>query len=156
MSTNNQTSDLGSWPFWPWSTWMSSLGWPSSAIAPQNLNQPILPGWMIGNSIVVNETNSSSPETEQKIVANESYGRQLGRVIDALAVLIEERRPGSPQPTALNDLIALRDKVNDIKAEVEATRGQRIEAQLASLKTRSPDEYRRILSLLKTDLAEAS
>jgi len=155
MNASTQPRNMQS-PFWPWSAWMTPWMWPSSATVPQSLTQPILPGWMIGNSIEINETNSTSPEAEQKIVAAESYGRQLGRVIDALAVLIDERPPGSPQVSALNDLIALRDKVEGIKAEVEASRSQCIEADLASLKQRDPDEYQRILSVLKADLTAAS
>src|SRR5438128_301501 len=59
--------------------------------APQSLNQPVLPGWTFGNVITVTEKNSRSPQTEREIVAEHSYGRQLGRLTQALADLIEER-----------------------------------------------------------------
>ena len=59
-------------------------GYPSASSAPQTLNQPILPGWLPGNTVNVTEENSSSPETEQKIVESHSYGQQLGRVLDVV------------------------------------------------------------------------
>jgi hypothetical protein len=135
---------------------MTPWTWQSPVAAPQNLTQPILPGWVVGNSITVNETNSSSPEAEREIVAAESYGRQLGRVIDALAVLIGERPAGLPHKEALDNLIELRKKVAGIKVKVEASRGRRIVADLASLKRHSPDEYKRVLAELKADIAQAS
>ena len=56
----------------------------SAAFAPQNLAQPILPGWTFN----INSNNSSSPQTEAEVLQHHSYGRQLGRIADALAVLV--------------------------------------------------------------------
>ena len=50
---------------------------------------------------------SSAPDTERDIVSVESYGRQLGRVIDALAESIKERLKSAPQKLALNVLVSL-------------------------------------------------
>jgi hypothetical protein len=69
------------------------------------------PGWTFGN-LIVNDQNSSAPDTEQDIVAADSYGRQLGRVIDALVELIEER-PNWKQQPALKELVALHAKRTD-------------------------------------------
>src|SRR5260370_41076569 len=89
MSSDSQLSNP---PTWDWPSWMKgSMPNPLDIFAaPQNVAQSILPGWVFGSVINVTEQNSSAPDTEREIVATHSYGRQLGRVIDALAVLIAE------------------------------------------------------------------
>ena len=62
--------------------------WPAS-LAPQSLTQPINPGWSFGNVINVTEQNSTAPDTEQEILRHHSYGRQIGRMMDAVALLLE-------------------------------------------------------------------
>ena len=58
-------------------------------LVPQTLVQPILPGWTLN----VNAFNSSAPQTEAEIVQRHSYGRQLGRIAEALAALLDDRDP---------------------------------------------------------------
>jgi hypothetical protein len=130
---------------------MDAMRGSAAALAPQSLVQPILPGWTFGNLINVTEANSSSPETERNIVARESYGRQLGRVIDALEVLIRERPADAPQDPALDELASLGRRIREIKMQSRASRVERIEADLARLKKECPDEYRRIASSLTSD-----
>lgn len=148
------TEDPGSqtWPYWWWPGWMmDAMRASATALAPQSLVQPILPGWTFGNLINVTEANSSSPDTERDIVARESYGRQLGRVIDALEVLIQERPEDAPGSAALDELLSLGRRIKEIKAQSMASRVKRIEADLARLKKECPDEYRRIASALSSD-----
>ena len=64
---------------------------------PQKLNQPILPGWTFGNIISVSERNSSSPDTERRIVDQHSYGRQLGHLMDAMCDLSIYQFRSTPQ-----------------------------------------------------------
>lgn len=80
--------------------------------APDELFQPILPGWMFGNIISVSKRNSSSPNSERRIVEQYSYGRQLGQIIDALCDLIT-RQP--PQTKAMSDLLTLKKEIDAIK-----------------------------------------
>jgi hypothetical protein len=89
MSSDFQLSNP---PTWDWPSWMKgSMPNPLDVFAaPRNLVQPILPGWVFGSVTNVTEQNSSAPDTEREIVAGQSYGRQLGRVMDALAVLIAD------------------------------------------------------------------
>src|SRR5262249_42009991 len=89
-------------PMWDWSSWMrGSMPNPLDVFtAPRNLVQPILPGWVFGNMINVTEKNSSAPDTEREIVAAHSYGRQLGRVMDAVATLIAELPRAKQDATA--------------------------------------------------------
>jgi len=111
------------------------------------LTQPIQPGWTFGN-VIVNEGNSGSPDTERDIVSEESYGRQLGRITDAVAALIEERPRGLPRPKAFDDLLALRDRIEKIKSRSAASRLARIESDLVKLKAERPEDYRRIASTM--------
>ena len=120
--------------------------WNPQAWAPRTLSQPILPGWSFGNVISVTERNSRSPDTEREIVAEHSYGRQLGRLTEAVLALIEERPKGLPQNQAFDQLIDLHHRIEDIKLRFAATRIARLEAELERLKTESPQDYRRIAS----------
>ena len=52
--------------------WWDPFGFWRPRIAPNDLNQPILPGWMFAGTVTVNDLNSSAPETEREIVAAES------------------------------------------------------------------------------------
>jgi len=84
-------------------------------LAPHTLDQPINPGWIFAQAVTVNEHNSSAPATEREIVAAESYGRQLGRISDALAALIAERPATAPPVPELEAFGAMRDRIEDIK-----------------------------------------
>jgi len=152
MDNPSQTSKAPSWP-WPWT--MEKLPNPFALFAPQALNQPINPGWTFGNVISVTEQNSTAPDTERQIVAADSYGRQLGRVIDALAVLIAERPKNSPEAKALDGLLELHDKIDRIKSQAAAHRLERIGADLATLKSSDAAEYRRVAKALREALDEA-
>jgi hypothetical protein len=124
----------------PWS-WFSELV------------QPINQGWTFGN-LTINEQNSSAPDTERDIVAVDSYGRQLGHIIDALAVLIKERSDWTRQP-AFEELITMREKIEQIKGRSAARRLDRIVADLAELRNRNDkSEYRRLVENLRRALAE--
>ena len=114
---------------------------------PDWLNQPILPGWF---SITVNNRNSRSPRTEQEIVAEHSYGRQLGHLTEAVAKLIE-RAPESRQVPEFNALLELHRKIRQIKQRSKAERMNRLEADLAHLRNDSREEYDRIVARLTRD-----
>ena len=97
MTKTTDPSKTPAWPVWPaWPFWL-----PPTPAASDEIIQPINPGWTFGNLISVTEQNSSAPDTERDIVSVDSYGRQLGRVIDALAELINER-PKSARRSSLS------------------------------------------------------
>ena len=107
MDTAPGPAEWLAWWSWPWrAAGAGTSSFPS--FAPQALNQPILPGWLFANSINVTEENSSSPETEQEIVAAHSYGQQLGRIMDVVDELIRNEPAGSlgagPLPAGLRAL----------------------------------------------------
>jgi hypothetical protein len=100
------------------------------------------------------EQNSSAPDTEREIVATESYGRQLGWVIDALVELIAEQTKSTQQKPAIKELVALRNKIEKIKSRSAAHRLDRIAADLTVLRTGDNPEYRRVVQKLRAALAD--
>jgi hypothetical protein len=147
-STNPSAPAWSGWPFWP--SWILDR---PSATSSVDLTQPINPGWTFGNVISVTEQNSSSPETERDIVASESYGRQLGRIMDAVTELVSELPQSTQQKPVFKDLIALSDKIQKIKSKSAAHRLDRVAADLAELRTRDVAEYRRVVQELRDALA---
>ncbi len=146
-------TDLPKTPTWPaWPMWPFTLQESPAPATSDDFVQPINPGWTFGNLISVTEQNSSAPDTERAIVSVESYGRQLGRVIDALAELIKERPKSAPQKLALNELVALRDKIEKIKSKSAERRLDRITADLAELRKSDKSEYRRLVQKLRKAL----
>lgn len=120
-------------PFWWWRLWFGAFG-----LAPQQLTQSILPGWSLIN---INETNSSAPETEYRIVAGDSYGRQLGRLLDAVSALIDERGKTAPPRDAFVQLADLKKRIDATKQAAAVGRLQRIRDELALLKKQNAEEY---------------
>ena len=133
---------------------ISESGNPSASFAPQTLNQPILPGWLVGSTVNVTEENSSSPETEQKIVESHSYGQQLGRVLDVVNELIAERPAGAPDVQSIQDFAKLWQSVEQIKVQSEVKRIEKAIADLASMKEQGSDEYQRLAIQLRGVLEE--
>ena len=133
---------------------ISESGNPSASFAPQTLNQPILPGWLLGSTVNVTEENSSSPETEQKIVESHSYGQQLGRVLDVVNELIAERPAGAPDAQSIGDFAKLWQSVEQIKVQSEVKRIEKAIADLASMKEQGSDEYQRLAIQLRGVLEE--
>ena len=99
----------------------------------------------VRGSVNVTEENSNSPETEREIVAQYSYGRQLGRIIDVLSELIERWPGGVPADRAVQQFAELRDNIGKIKAQGIA----RAIAELAELKQSNPAEYARLAPKLR-------
>lgn len=139
--------DPTGWLAWWSELWRETYSRTASlpSLAPQALSQPILPGWMFANSINVTEENSSSPETERKIVAEYSYGRQLGRIIDVLSELIDRWPGGAPDVPSVQRFAELR--VISRRSRPGAL--SRTIAELAEMKQRNPDEYARLAPKLR-------
>jgi hypothetical protein len=152
--TSSSASPYSYNPFW-WLPGGNPFGNTSSDAASAGLVQPILPGWSFGN-VTVNEANSTAPDTEQRIVAQKSYGLQIGVLLDALAALAKDPCHEKPETQkALAALDALEKKVETIKAEAAKARVQRIEADLDMLRNK-PDqtEYEEAAAKLQAYLTE--
>jgi hypothetical protein len=134
---------------WPWAgidpaAWMRSW-WTTFGLAPQNLTQPILPGW----AITINGINSSAPQTEVEVVQRHSYGRQLGRMADALQALIEERGAEASGDPRFTEFVAMKQEIDEIKLDAAARRIEQVRADLAALKASRPSDYRRLRDALR-------
>jgi hypothetical protein len=144
-------------PMWDLPSWMKgSVANPLDIFAaPQSLTQAILPGWILGSVVNITGANSSAPDTERDVVAAHSYGRQLGRVIDALAVVIAElpkARADAQAQAAFDGLIKLKRDIDAVKVQASARRLDRIASDLSSLRQDDPDAYRRVAANLRAAL----
>lgn len=110
--TEDFPQDTLRWPASGMSLFNSLFPW----MAPKNLAQSILPGWIFANTVSISEKNSSAPEVEGDIVSEVSYGRQLGRIIEALSDLINER-PISQRSKKMQDFLSLSEKIERINLE---------------------------------------
>ena len=138
------------WPFAAAKNWASLFN-----LAPQSLTQPINPGWTLGNVINVTENNSRAPDTEREIVSRHSYGRQLGRIMEALLVVldngaVDKRKLSAADQQRVADLRALAHDIDELKSREAIKRVERIVADLAYLQDRHPKVYARAQQLLKT------
>jgi len=128
----------------PW--WLTPWLSPGGAV-PQQLSQSILPGWSL---VSITEQNSSRPDTEREIVAHESYGRQIGRLLDAVGALIAERPIGAPDLPALIALDDLRTRIDAIKCDAAERRIDTLREDLATLKRTRPDAFAVRAAALRT------
>lgn len=116
-------------------------------LAPSTLVQPILPGWTVN----VNSHNSSAPQTEADVLERHSYGRQLGRIADALAELVKDL-PERGDARPFRKFLEMKDEIDAIKAGNAAARVQKLLADLDLLKVLRPDEHARLKAELKKQL----
>ncbi|WP_145201017.1 hypothetical protein [Sphingobium sp. B2] len=134
---------------------LSSLvhNWTTMALAPQKLWQSINGGWSFGN-IIVNENNSSAPQTEQAIVAQQSYGRQIGKLLDAVDTLAR-RQPDWSDTEPLKAAIDLKIRVDGVKLAMAQRRIDQLRGDLELLRAAGPaDQYDASVAALRKLLAE--
>ena len=129
---------------WPWAgidpaRWMASW-WRGLGRAPEHQGQPLRPR----GALTINGHHSPAPQTEMEILQHHSYGRQLGRMADALQALIEERGEEAPTDQRFEEFVTMKRQIDDLKLDAAATRLDRVRADLAALKAARPAEYRRL------------
>jgi hypothetical protein len=123
--------------------------------APRSLTQPILPDWSFFR---VDESNSTAPETERAVVEHESYGKQIGILLDAISLMVKERETsgGSQAPQKRDPVyqavIDLEERVDKIKSKQAEKRLKKAPADLDLLKRNSPDAYATIVEGLRKAL----
>jgi hypothetical protein len=133
-------------PSWDPASWLKQ--WTSAMqLAPNTLVQPILPGWTLN----VNAFNSSAPQTEADVVSKHSYGRQLGRISEALAILVDARDP-KRSDERFEDFRTMTDDIDKIKAGNAEARVARLLADLDLLKVLRPEAHARLKDELKKRL----
>ncbi len=112
--------------------------WPASW-APQWLTQSFNNGWTFGN-IVVSAANSGAPEVERSVVSRHSYGRQLGRLMDAVVVLAH-RVPDAADHPQIQPLLELAREIAEIKERACKGRQAELLDELRALKRSSPKAW---------------
>jgi hypothetical protein len=131
--------------------WWVSAWLPGGGGASRQFNQPILPGWSL---ISVTEQNSSRPETECAIVAEESYGRQIGKLTAAVLALIAARPVEADLPDAFVELEQLSERIEAIKCDAAERRVAALRDDLAALKRSRPDIYAKRVAELRAALSD--
>jgi hypothetical protein len=127
----------------------------------QHFSQPINPGWSFGN-ISITHQNSANPDIEHKIVETLSYGRQIGRIMDALGVIIDRTDTAGFTPdqrAAFAGFAEIRDKVAAIKREASTRRVSEaavaeLAQQLESLKKTDHVAYEKLAAILRASLSK--
>jgi uncharacterized lipoprotein YmbA len=110
-------------------------------LAPDHLDQPILP-WTW--AVTVNNNNSGSPATEAEIVGRYSYGRQLGRISEALACLLEERGDEPPDGRVREFLEMVRG-IEEVKKQGAVDRAEQLRRDLVAVRDADPARYAHLL-----------
>jgi ABC-type Fe3+-hydroxamate transport system substrate-binding protein len=78
--------------------------------------------WWSGNTISVNLGESGSPEAEAEILRRVgSYGRQLGKITDAMIVLLDHLPQGAKLTQEEKNAIAAFKKMADQIADIKET-----------------------------------
>ena len=145
----NDTAALQAWADVALSPWRLLLqATQALALAPQTLTQPINPGWTFGNLIQVTEQNSSAPDTESQIVSRHSYGRQIGRLMDAVDLLLERADDAARNDVRARAFEALQGDVQAIKRAQAVARLRRLRDELVELRREHPDAWRELRALL--------
>ena len=96
-------------PLEPFDSLMRS--WTGMMLAPQKLMQSFNNGWSFAN-LTINSMNSSAPDTEQAIVAVESYGRQIGKLLDAVDLLVKQQSDWR-EHAAFSEVDALKRRIDE-------------------------------------------
>jgi hypothetical protein len=137
----------------------------SLQLAPEILDQDINPwSWVLTSlrqigMINIIEMKSSDPGTEREIVENVAgYGRQLGRIVEALNVLLAHTETGQlkkEEKAALDDFSFMAEAIAAAKAGRPVKEEDRLERFLTDLKELEhgdPQRYRTIVDRLKGEL----
>jgi hypothetical protein len=161
------------WPMLDWySAWLrsaqtmlpgagSDIG--GAVLAPRVLTQPINPGWIFGNVSITND-NSGDPEAERRILEAVSYGRQLGRLMDVVAVLVARAGQAGLTPEeerVFKEFREVEAKIKAVKAKAESRWLSEdgmtdLANKLKELKTTDPETYARLTKILRSALATSA
>jgi hypothetical protein len=120
----------------PWQAWLSMFG--LRAPLSGNVAQDIAPsiGGQLG-LLNINTTSSGNPELEHRIVTQvASYGRQLGRLIEAVNVLAQHQSRhdlGEAEIHALDQLQKLAEQIAAVKEHAAREHIDRIVGDVRTL-----------------------
>jgi len=121
----------------------------------EDVEEVIIEGWPpVPHALILNEHNSRAPDTERAILSEESYGRQIGKLLDAVHELIKDK-PGSDSNPALRDITVLRDKVERVKRETAVSRIDQLRRDLELLKASDKVEFQKRIEGLRALLPDS-
>jgi hypothetical protein len=131
----------GSQPLTPWEAWLSMFGLraPLSGDVTQDVAPSI--GGQLG-LLNINATRSGDPGLEQRIITQvASYGRQLGRLVEAVDVLVRLQprdELGEADIRALDQLHKLAEQIAAAKKQAVLDHVDRIVSDIQAL-SRDPE-----------------
>jgi hypothetical protein len=154
------SSNQGPEASWPWT-------WPLGG----DVTQWIRTSWIKSLSdqtgfININNVRAGDPDLERRIIEDvASYGRQLGRMMEALDVVIGHLRLGEGKDLTADERHALQD-FSDLVRQVQALKGDtrpprltaaeldRMLDDLQALKHQDPPAYQRITARLRDVISD--
>jgi hypothetical protein len=142
------------WFWWPLQLATQALA--AFRTGPDTLTQAINPWSAVIN---VNSNNSAAPETERAVLAKHSYGRQLGRSSDVVALLIRridasERPLSGEDRRAIGDFEQMKREIDELKAESARQRVDRLVAEAELLERSDPAAFGELRQRLRGLMAD--
>ena len=104
-------------------------------------------GWTFGN-LIVTTSNSKAPDVEREVVSQHSYGRQLGRLTDAVVAIA--KHVGATADPHVEPLVKLAREIDAIKAKAERRRCDELLIELKALKKNNRKQWDELLRALGT------
>ena len=95
-------------------------------------------GWTFGN-VYVTQANSASPEAEREIVGRFSYGRQLGRLTDAVVALAQAS--GLDADEKIQPLVEMAGEIDAMKKLAKQRRSAQLLDELKALRKDDPSAW---------------
>jgi hypothetical protein len=143
-------------PLTPWQAWLSMFGIRSPLSG--DVTQDIAPsiGGQLG-LLNINATRSGDPGLEQRIITQvASYGRQLGRLVEAVDVLARRqsrRGLGEADIRALDQLHDLAERIAAVKEQEALEQVDRIVSEVRAL-SRDPQANAEAIRRVREALPE--
>jgi len=105
---------------------------------PASVDERFNNGWTFGN-VYVTQANSASPEAEREIVGRFSYGRQLGRLSDAVVALAQAS--GLDSDPKIQPLVEMAREIDAMKERAKQRRSTQLLDELKALKRDDPSAW---------------
>ena len=105
---------------------------------PASVDERFNNGWTFGN-VYVTQANSASPEAEREIVGRYSYGRQLGRLGDAVVALAQAS--GLDSDPKIQPLVEMVCEIDAMKERAKQRRSAQLLDELKALKRDDPSAW---------------
>ncbi|MGH3720496.1 MAG: hypothetical protein ACRDRI_16955 [Pseudonocardiaceae bacterium] len=139
-------------PWQMWQAWLSMFG--IRAPLSGDVTQDISPSFGLVN---INATSSGNPELEKRIVTQVAgYGRQLGKLVEAVDVLVRQQsRQGLDEADidALEQLHKLAERIAEVKEEATLDQVNRIVSDVRAL-SRDPEANAEAIQRVREALPE--